>query len=202
MGNKVSKELLKTLNYNFSNVKNGGIIKQFIFTEDTTVEEAREFLNHYFPNEDFDSLVSVRDNTPEYIRIESEYGMDEYEYEFLDDGLCCPLFNKDTYKLCVTINLRTGEIVDYDKNNIIDGYDVVDLDTFKIVDEGKYSLLDKNMKVIKSYRGYVPNDVVPARDGYGDYITLRLKDNYVTNLYPYEEMDFKEFDDYEDDEDD
>lgn len=32
---KISKELLKTLSYNFSNVKEGGIIKQFIFTEDT-----------------------------------------------------------------------------------------------------------------------------------------------------------------------
>lgn len=194
---KVSKELLKTLNYNFNNIKDGGIIKQFIFTEDTTVEEARDFLKHYFPDVEFDSLIEVRDNSPEYIRIESEYGMDEYEYEFLDDGLCCPLFNKDTYKLCVTINLRTGEIVDYDKNNIIDGYDVVGLDTFKIVDEGKYTLLDKNMNIISRYRSYVPNDVLPPRDGYGDYITLDLKDNYVTNLYPYDEMDFGEFEHYE-----
>ena len=46
---KISKDLLKTLTYNFSNVKKGGIIKQFIFTEDTTEEEAREFMKEYFP---------------------------------------------------------------------------------------------------------------------------------------------------------
>ena len=55
---KISKVLLDILIYKYSNVKDNGIIKQYLFTEETTIEEARDFMKYYYPDVDFESLIN------------------------------------------------------------------------------------------------------------------------------------------------
>jgi hypothetical protein len=63
---------------------------------------------------------------------------------------------------------------------------------YKAVDTGKYTLLDKEEKVIASFTGYVPNKLVPDRDGFGDYITLNINpEGKILNWY--KKPSFKEF---------
>lgn len=47
----------------------------------------------------------------------------------------------------------------------------------KVRDEGEYTLLDKNKKKLCRLTGYVPNGVIPPKDGYGDYISFDIKEN-------------------------
>lgn len=49
------------LEYKYGNVFEDGIIKQYMFTEDTTMDEAREFMNRYYPDMDFDALLNETD---------------------------------------------------------------------------------------------------------------------------------------------
>lgn len=55
---KISKVLLDILIYKYSNVKDNGIIKQYLFTEETTIEEAMDFMKYYYPDVDFESLIN------------------------------------------------------------------------------------------------------------------------------------------------
>ncbi|MDR2042480.1 MAG: hypothetical protein LBP98_09240 [Tannerella sp.] len=63
----------------------------------------------------------------------------------------------------------------------------------KVCDEGFYYLLDGEGAVIASIEGdYVPNRAVPPKDGYGDYVALKIEDGgKVTNLY--DRPDFSQF---------
>ena len=64
------------------------------------------------------------------------------------------------------IDVETGQVTNWPKNSQYDFFDV------KIVDEGKYILLDKNDEVIAEYEGYVPECV--GCDGYGDYLEFEI----------------------------
>lgn len=62
----------------------------------------------------------------------------------------------------------------------------------KVMDGGKYNLYDKNHNVLKSYRGYVPNKLLPDKDGCGDYIHFDIDSSgKITNWY--KEPDYSEF---------
>lgn len=58
---KISRNLLMLLEYEYGNVFEDGVIKQYMFTEDTTIDEAREFMNRYYPDVDFDALLNETD---------------------------------------------------------------------------------------------------------------------------------------------
>jgi DNA-binding beta-propeller fold protein YncE len=64
------------------------------------------------------------------------------------------------------IDVETGQVLNWPKNSPYDFFDV------KIVDTGKYLLLDKNDEVIAEYDGYVPECV--GCDGYGDYLEFEI----------------------------
>lgn len=64
------------------------------------------------------------------------------------------------------IDVETGQVLNWPKNSPYDFFDV------KIVDEGRYLLLDKNDEVIAEYEGYVPECV--GCDGYGDYLEFEI----------------------------
>lgn len=68
--------------------------------------------------------------------------------------------------LVLTIDVETGQVVNWPKNSPFDFYDK------KIVDEGKYLLLDKNGETIAEYDGYVPQCV--GFNGYGDYLEFEI----------------------------
>ena len=62
------------------------------------------------------------------------------------------------------IDVETGQVTNWPKNSPYDFFDV------KIVDEGKYILLDKNDEVIAEYEGYVP----VCLGDYGDYLEFEI----------------------------
>ena len=64
------------------------------------------------------------------------------------------------------IDVETGQVINWPKNSPYSFFDI------KIVDEGKYLLLDKNDEVIAKYEGYVPACV--GYDGYGDYLEFEI----------------------------
>jgi len=79
------------------------------------------------------------------------------------------LFGEDRHGkkyLALKIDVETGQVVNWPKNSPYDFFDV------KIVDEGKYLLLDKNDEVIAEYDGYVPECV--GEGGYGDYLEFEI----------------------------
>jgi len=86
----------------------------------------------------------------------------------------------------ITIDLSTHKVIDwkneYGSKSIFE----------KVVDTGIYILLDENKQEIYRIEGYVPNEFLPEKDGYGDYLTLNIaQDGTVTNWY--DEPDFQEF---------
>lgn len=68
--------------------------------------------------------------------------------------------------LVLTIDVETGQVLNWPKNSPFDFYDK------KIVDEGEYILLDKDGVEIAHYSGYVPECV--GCDGYGDYLEFEI----------------------------
>jgi hypothetical protein len=98
------------------------------------------------------------------------------------------------YTLTFEIDIATGVIKDWvKKTGGIPG------NFFnKQVDCGTYSLYGENGELIESYTGYVPNKLVPEKDGYGDYIDLIInEEGKITNWY--KEPSFKDF--YREDDD-
>jgi hypothetical protein len=62
----------------------------------------------------------------------------------------------------------------------------------KIVDAGSYWLIDADGNGLIGYCGYVPNKVIPEKDGYGDYIDLKINEfGVITNWY--EDYSLQEF---------
>ena len=98
-------------------------------------------------------------------------------------------------RVCIDIDIETGVIKKWPqgRNGEIKA---------KIVDEGCYYLLDENNEEVAFIeRGYVPNKIIPPKDGYSDYIHLIVDTNgKITNWY--EDPDISEFEEYYDDDDD
>jgi hypothetical protein len=47
----------------------------------------------------------------------------------------------------------------------------------KVVDQGNYYLMDADKNIVAVINGYVPNELIPPTDGYGDYIGLKIDKN-------------------------
>ena len=107
-----------------------------------------------------------------YLRIVLHLDYELEEYKDLP-------FVNDRGVASILIDINTGQIVE---NNSFSE----DVRFFvKAVDEGTYILYDKEVNEIDRLTDdYVPNDLIPERDGYGDYITLKInKDGLITNWY-------------------
>jgi len=65
----------------------------------------------------------------------------------------------------------------------------------KVVDRGTYTLLDENQNKIIKMNSYVPNKLLPPKDGYGDYVEFKINsEGLITNWF--ENPKLWEFDDY------
>lgn len=93
---------------------------------------------------EYDSIEAIEQAYPEI------FGIDHYGKQYL----------------VLKIDVETGQVLNWPKNSPFDFYDK------KIVDEGKYLLLDENGGVIAEYDGYVPECV--GCDGYGDYLEFEI----------------------------
>ena len=93
---------------------------------------------------EYETIEAIEQAYPEI------FGIDHYGKEYL----------------VLKIDVETGQVLNWHKNSPFDFYDK------KIVDEGKYLLLDNNGGVIAEYDGYVPECV--GCDGYGDYLEFEI----------------------------
>lgn len=77
-------------------------------------------------------------------------------------------------------------IIDVDEGRIINWNGLYTNIHYKVVDQGKYSLLDENQNTICTgdYGQYVPSILSINDNGYGDYIIMTVdKNGYIKNWY-------------------
>lgn len=76
------------------------------------------------------------------------------------------------------IEIDTGKIVEWEQGKTGDM-------KLKVVDEGSYTLIDSdNNDVLSIKEGYVPNQLLPPTNGYGDYVHFIIDENgFITNWY-------------------
>ena len=135
-----------------------------------------------------DEIKKEKDNSPRYIDIllpDAEYLRDGDLEDFpIDDFLSKD--QKDTIKL--TIDLKKKKLLGW-KN----GQDKYSLFA-KVVDSGTYIVRNSGGDILYRCDGYVPNNVVPPHDGYGDYISFTInEDGSLPDWYDYDELDFTDF---------
>lgn len=78
-----------------------------------------------------------------------------------------------------TIDIETGGLLNWPKGESGEMF-------MKVCDMGVYSLLDDEQEVLLTLEdgSYVPNHLLPPRDGYGDYVKFIIdKDGVITNWY-------------------
>ncbi|MCS2889581.1 hypothetical protein NXY11_00145 [Parabacteroides faecis] len=115
-----------------------------------------------------------------YIHISIPFIKNDYAYSFnnSNDSL-------KKYPL-VTENEQWEATIDLEKHTLLEwkseyGFCRV---FAKVKDEGIYTLLDKDKKTLCRLKGYVPNGVIPPKDGYGDYIKFNIDENgFVSDWY-------------------
>lgn len=98
------------------------------------------------------------------------------------------LFNTNSHdEKCVvlTIDVETGQVINWPKNSPHDFFDV------KIVDEGEYILYDEIVNEIVRYRGYVPDCI--GEGGYGDYLEFEIDENGYIVDWEFTKEDLEEF---------
>lgn len=96
----------------------------------------------------------------------------------------CPLpvsFNKDINAdaITLTIDIKTGKVI-----NWLPEYDEY-VFFVKVVDAGTYILRDEDGEILDCLcTDYVPNNLIPEHDCYGDYIDMTIsRKGYVVNWY-------------------
>ena len=68
------------------------------------------------------------------------------------------------------IDIENGIIVNWENGNKAEIH-------YKVCDDGKYSLLDKEKKIVTELQGiYVPKILCPKENGYGDYIIMDINE--------------------------
>jgi hypothetical protein len=83
------------------------------------------------------------------------------------------------------IDVETGQVLNWPKNSPYSFFDA------KIVDTGKYLLLDKNEEVIAEYDGYVPDCV--GHGGWGDYLEFEIDGDSNIPGWMFTQEDLDEF---------
>lgn len=98
-------------------------------------------------------------------------------------------FVTDDDYVTLTVNLKTKKLLNYPcSEGCYPSF------FMKIVDSGKYSLYTKDKKLIKKIEGYVPNRLIPKREGYGDYIDFSIEaDGTIKDFASYDDLNFSEF---------
>ena len=146
-----------------------------------------------------DGFQDIRDRTPAFIGISFPVNFVEEEDAEQYEGVKKFIKKKGSGwgKVTFIVDLESHKILDWDKTcyatQIFE----------KVVDTGTYTLYDNILQTIVSIDDYVPNKVLPPKDGYSDYLELIINDDgVVTNWY--DKPDFREIleqYDYDNDED-
>ena len=77
------------------------------------------------------------------------------------------------------INLKTGQITNWDKGTTAEVY-------YKVVDDGSYYLTDAGLNIVAAIEeDYVPKMLCPKEKGYGDYIIMDIDENgFIADFKP------------------
>lgn len=133
-------------------------------------------------------LKKIIETQSRYIHISIPYYEDDYTYSFEDSDDIdrpLPLVTEDE-KWEVTIDLKEHTLLEWKPEY---GFCHV---FAKVRDEGIYTLLNKDKDIICRLKGYVPNKVVPPKDGYDDYIGFDIEENGSVIGW-YDTYDFSDF---------
>lgn len=87
--------------------------------------------------------------------------------------------------LVITIDVETGQVVNWPKNSPYSFFDI------KVIDEGEYVLLDNNGEQIAHYIGYVPQCI--GEGGYGDYLEFEIDSTSNIPYWSFDQDKFNEF---------
>ncbi len=112
---------------------------------------------------------------------------DEEDPDIQDDAPKMPgaeLVDGD-WRWRVTIDVDNGTIVGWPKGTTASVH-------YKVCDEGVYTLLDKDNKVIERVESYVPDCLAPMEDGWGDYIILDIDRNGKIEGFEFDQSDVDE----------
>lgn len=124
-------------------------------------------------------MNSSQEIAVKYVKVELpiRYGEEDMSKDFpLREEVSTDRNNNDWWK--ATIEVDTGKILEWPQGQVGEFY-------LKVVDEGSYYLLDENQKIVASIKqNYVPNQLLPPTDGYGDYVNFEIDENgIITNWY-------------------
>lgn len=90
----------------------------------------------------------------------------------------CAEFIGDKNHILIGQNYRWRPLIDIETGKIINWENGFNADVhYKVCDDFQCDILDKDMNVIKSYDGYVPEVMCPKDNGYGDYIIMDIDEN-------------------------
>jgi hypothetical protein len=79
---------------------------------------------------------------------------------------------------CPVIDIDTGVITNWIKGVTADIH-------YKVCDAGHYELKDIEGEVVATQEGYVPTIMCPEKNGYGDYIKMKVDENgQIANWVP------------------
>ncbi|MDR2474905.1 MAG: hypothetical protein LBD45_03520 [Bacteroidales bacterium] len=163
-----------------------------VFVEMRSERGHCDFCVEHIEHDGIDEIVLIPNlvtmDKPAIVRI--ELWLDEFEVE--EDYYWLNKHIDKNGHLIMDILVEDGQIVKW--TPIKEFGDSLQF-FYKAVDNGRYSLLNSNYKLITSLNGYVPNGCIPDKDGYGDYITLNIDNSTgkITNWYGADEISFKEF---------
>lgn len=85
-----------------------------------------------------------------------------------EEGSLIPCRSGDSW--IPMIDLDSGKIINWTEG-------VVTKIHYKVCDAGRYQLLNKDQRIVKEIKGYVPNIMCPVGNGYGDYIIMNVDEN-------------------------
>lgn len=124
-------------------------------------------------------MKSSQELEVKYVKVELpiRYGEEDIPKNFpLREEVPADKYGYDWWK--GTIDINTGKILEWPLGESGEFY-------LKVVDEGSYYLLDENQKIVASIKqDYVPNQLLPPTDGYGDYVDFEIDVNgIITNWY-------------------
>ena len=109
--------------------------------------------------------------------IHADHGVkyyDDSEHNGVDDDDTSPkmpCYDKEDRRWKLTIDIETGQIINWEKGNTAKIH-------YKVCDDGVYKIFDKNMiQIGKTIHSYVPEIFAIDDDGYGDYVIMTIDEN-------------------------
>lgn len=129
-------------------------------------------------------LKKIIETQSRYIHISIPFYADDYTYPSCDFPKHPLVTNSDRWEITIDLKNHTAEEwkTEYGFCHVFT----------KVRDEGKYTLFDKDKKSLCLLNGYVPNGIIPPKDGCGDYIKFEVNENGSVSGW-YDIYDYSDF---------